>query len=124
LWGNFFYGGCKSGIKSIIDVKELNVRYPDGSLALQGVNFDIQEGEHCAVVGANGAGKSTLLSTFAGLLPVENGSAALGGLTLNPKNFKDIRKMIGFVFQNPDEQLFMPRLYDDIAFGLRNTGYP
>jgi cobalt/nickel transport system ATP-binding protein len=101
----------------------LKVRYPDGSIALRGVNFEVGAGECCAIAGANGAGKSTLLLTLAGLLPIESGSAAIDGISATPKNFKEIRKKIGFIFQNPDEQLFMARLYDDIAFGMRNSGF-
>jgi cobalt/nickel transport system ATP-binding protein len=106
----------------LLDIKELTVRYADGSLALKRVTFGISKGRRCAVVGANGAGKSTLLLALAGLIPIECGTAVLGGLDVAPKNAVEIRKKIGLVFQNPDEQLFMPKVYDDIAFGLRNAG--
>jgi cobalt/nickel transport system ATP-binding protein len=106
----------------LLDIKELKVRYADGSLALKGVSFGISKGRRCAIVGANGAGKSTMLLALAGILPIEGGSAVLGGLAVTPKNAVEIRKKIGLLFQNPDEQLFMPRVYDDIAFGLRNAG--
>jgi cobalt/nickel transport system ATP-binding protein len=108
----------------LLNIKELTVRYTDGSLVLKGVSFGISKGRRCAVVGANGAGKSTLLLALAGLVPIEGGTAFLGGLSVTPKNAVEIRKKIGLVFQNPDEQLFMPKVYDDIAFGLRNAGTP
>jgi cobalt/nickel transport system ATP-binding protein len=111
-------------INLAIDIKKLDVRYPnaDGLFALNDITFQVQQGERCALLGANGAGKSTMLYVLAGLLAIESGSASLNGAAVEPKNFRDLRKMIGFVFQNPDEQLFMPKVYDDIAFGLRNNG--
>jgi cobalt/nickel transport system ATP-binding protein len=106
----------------LIEIKDLTVRYPDGSLALNGVAFSLGNAERCAIAGANGAGKSTLFLALAGLLPIESGTAVLDGLQVTPKNMAGIRKKIGLVFQNPDDQLFMPKVYDDIAFGLRNIG--
>jgi cobalt/nickel transport system ATP-binding protein len=106
----------------LIEIKDLSVRYPDGSLALNGVSFSLKNAERCAIAGANGAGKSTLFLALAGLLPIGSGSAVLDGMQVSPKNITAVRKKTGLVFQNPDDQLFMPKVYDDIAFGLRNMG--
>ena len=108
----------------IVEVEELRYSYPDGTEALQGVNFRIEHGESVAVVGANGAGKSTLLLHLNGYLTPEQGKVRIGDYPLNRDTVQDIRRTVGMVFQDPDDQLFMPSVYDDVAFGPLNLGYP
>ena len=106
---------------SVISVNSLSFSYPDGSKALHDISFNVYEGERLGVVGANGAGKSTLLLHLNGILGVGNDIQVLG-LNVEKKNLRAIRKSIGLVFQNPDDQLFCPTVYDDVAFGPRNMG--
>ena len=108
----------------IVEVEELRYSYPDGTEALKGVNFRIEHGESVAVVGANGAGKSTLLLHLNGYLTPEQGKVRIGDYPLNRDTVQDIRRTVGMVFQDPDDQLFMPSVYDDVAFGPLNLGYP
>ncbi|MDR2808026.1 MAG: energy-coupling factor ABC transporter ATP-binding protein [Spirochaetaceae bacterium] len=105
-----------------IQVQGLSVRYSDGTAALNNVSFTLNAGESLALVGANGAGKTSLLLALVGLAPLESGVIRVDGLVLQAKTRALIRGRIGLVFQNPDDQLFMPTLYDDLAFGLRNKG--
>ncbi|MEJ2663337.1 MAG: energy-coupling factor ABC transporter ATP-binding protein [Spirochaetia bacterium] len=105
-----------------ITVKDLCYRYPEGTHALEDVSFTVTHGESVAVVGANGAGKSTLLLHLNGLLLPTQGSINVGGTYVNKKTLREIRKKVGFVFQNPDDQLFMPTVYDDVAFGPLQMG--
>jgi cobalt/nickel transport system ATP-binding protein len=107
----------------MLDVKNLSVRYnaDDPSPALYDVSFSVQEGEKIALTGNNGAGKSTLLLTLMGILIPENGKIIFEGMECTPKTAPLFRRRIGFVMQNPDDQLFMPAVYDDIAFGLREA---
>ena len=109
-------------MKEIIQVENLNYTYPDGTKALNGVSFIVNEGECIGIVGASGAGKSTLGLCLLGLLKGQSGIIMIDGLEMNQKNWKEIRKRIGLVFQNPDDQLFMPSLFDDVAFGLLQEG--
>jgi cobalt/nickel transport system ATP-binding protein len=106
----------------IIEFKEVFFRYPDGTEALKGVNFRITHGESVGVVGANGAGKSTLLQHMNGCLLPISGTVTIGDLALTAKTRQEIRKKVGIVFQNPDDQLFMPTVFDDVAFGPLNLG--
>jgi cobalt/nickel transport system ATP-binding protein len=106
----------------IIEFKEVFFRYPDGTEALKGVNFRITHGESVGVVGANGAGKSTLLQHMNGCLLPTSGTVTIGDLALTAKTRKEIRRKVGIVFQNPDDQLFMPTVFDDVAFGPLNLG--
>ena len=108
----------------MIEIKELSVVYPDGKKALDHINITLQDGESVALVGANGAGKSSLLLSLVGVIHPEEGEILVDGLTVNKKNMNQIREKIGIVFQNPDEMLFMTRVYDDIAFGPRNYQLP
>jgi cobalt/nickel transport system ATP-binding protein len=107
----------------VIEVKNLRFRYPDGQEALRGVNLRIYENESVALLGPNGAGKSTLLLNLNGVLRGE-GEIFICGLPLNDKNLREIRRLIGVVFQDPDDQLFMPTVYDDVAFGPLSFGIP
>ncbi|MFZ0931311.1 MAG: ABC transporter ATP-binding protein [Syntrophobacteraceae bacterium] len=108
----------------IVEVKELRFSYPDGTPALNGVNFRITHGESVAMVGANGAGKSTLLLHLNGYLTPQTGSVRIGDMPLTKKTLKYVRQTVGMVFQDPDDQLFLPRVYDDVAFGPTNLGLP
>jgi cobalt/nickel transport system ATP-binding protein len=104
----------------IMEFKDVFFRYPDGTEALKGVSFRIIHGESAGIVGANGAGKSTLLMQMNGYLLPSAGSVTIGDLQLMKKTRLEIRKKVGVVFQNPDDQLFMPTVYDDVAFGPLN----
>ena len=106
----------------IIAVEDLNFKYPDQTRALNGVNFTIHHGESVAIVGANGAGKSTLLLHLNGYLTPQSGKVRVGDFLLTPKTVKEIRRTVGMVFQDPDDQLFMATVADDVAFGPLNLG--
>ncbi len=116
----------------IIEIKNLYYRYPaKGRLGvesssykevLMGISFSVREGEKVSIVGPNGAGKSTLMLNIAGLLEDKHrsGEIFVSGKELNNKNIYDIREKIGFVFQDPNDQLFSVKVFDDVAFGLIN----
>ena len=106
----------------IIDFKDIFFRYPDGTEALKGVSFRITHGESVGLVGANGAGKSTLLLQMNGYMLPSSGVINIGGVELTKNTRQDIRKKVGVVFQNPDDQLFMPTVFDDVAFCPLNLG--
>ncbi|MBP8645871.1 MAG: ABC transporter ATP-binding protein [Syntrophobacteraceae bacterium] len=108
----------------IVEVNELHFSYPDGNKALGGVSFRVTHGERLGVVGANGAGKSTLLLHLNGTLVPESGTVRIGDFPLTKKTLPHVRRTVGMVFQDPDDQLFMPRVYDDVAFGPLNLGFP
>lgn len=108
----------------IVQVEDLSFRYPDGTPALQGLSFRITHGESVAVVGANGAGKSTLLLHLNGYLAPTHGKVRVGDHPLTRETVQDVRKAVGMVFQDPDDQLFMPTVYEDVAFGPLNLGLP
>jgi cobalt/nickel transport system ATP-binding protein len=108
----------------MIDAENLTYAYPDGTPALVGVRFHLEEGKKYALVGPNGAGKSTLLSLLCALEFPTGGSAVISGLPLDKAHASEIRGLVGMVFQNPDDQLFMPTVYDDVAFGLKNQNLP
>ncbi|MDR1483125.1 MAG: energy-coupling factor ABC transporter ATP-binding protein [Synergistaceae bacterium] len=105
----------------MLAVNGISVTYPDGNLALDSVSFAIGDNERVALIGANGAGKSTLLRAIVGLLPM-SGEISVCGVKLSKQTASEIRKIIGIVFQNPDDQLFTMKVRDDIAFGPRNFG--
>jgi cobalt/nickel transport system ATP-binding protein len=107
----------------IIDIQDVQYRYPDGTRALNGVSFRIVHGESVGIVGANGAGKSTLLLQLSGTFLPSEGSINIGEIILTKKTVKEIRKKIGFVFQDPDDQLFMPTVFEDVAFGPLHLGW-
>ena len=102
-------------------MQDWTVTYPDGTIAVDHLNLKIQPGEHLAIIGANGAGKSSLILSMVGVIP-GSGQIHVDGVELNKKNLTEIRKKVGVVFQNPDDQLFLPTIYDDVAFGPRNLG--
>lgn len=104
----------------MLEIEKLNYAYPDGHVAIRDINLKIQDGESIALVGANGAGKSSLFKLIIGISEIKEGAIKIGDLSVNKKTLKDVRKRVGLVFQNPDDQLFMTKVYDDIAFGPRN----
>jgi cobalt/nickel transport system ATP-binding protein len=108
---------------SLLEVKNLSYSYPDGSPALSGADLSLGQGEKLAVIGPNGSGKSTLLAHIAGCFPVpaENGEIVLFGRTVGAELHR-LRNAVGLVFQDPDDQLFMPRVLEDVAFGLVSRG--
>ncbi|MBU2574252.1 MAG: energy-coupling factor ABC transporter ATP-binding protein [Elusimicrobia bacterium] len=108
----------------IVEADKIHYSYPDGTAALAGVSFRIPHGESVALVGENGAGKSTLLQHFTGCLLPSSGSLSIGGVSVEKQNLPAVRRAVGMVFQNPDDQLFMPTVFEDVAFGLLNLGVP
>lgn len=111
--------------KPILEIKDLAFAYPDGNQALFGVNLRIEEGERVALLGPNGAGKSTLVMHMNGIHPTAHGSIHIAGQLVDAKDkdsLKKIRAKVGIVFQDPDDQLFMPTVGEDVAFGPYNMG--
>ena len=108
----------------LVAVSDLAFTYPDGTPALQGVTFTLHHGESLGLVGANGAGKSTLLLHLAGVLVASRGSVRVGDWPVTPRTLPQVRRSVGMVFQDPDDQLFMPTVEDDVAFGPANLGLP
>jgi len=112
-------------VKSIVTVQNLSYCYPDGTEALRGISFQIGEGESVALMGPNGAGKTTFFLHLNGLLTGNAGAVRMFGITLDgKKSLREIRRRIGIVFQNPEDQLFCPTVFDDVAFGPLNYGLP
>ena len=107
-----------------IRVNNLSFAYPDGRCALDNVSLAVAPNEKVALVGPNGAGKSTLMLHLNGILRSPHGTIEIGGLALNDTNLGLIRSWVGLVFQNPDDQLFSPRVYQDVAFGPLHMGLP
>jgi cobalt/nickel transport system ATP-binding protein len=108
-------------VPSLIQIEQLAYSYPDGKNALRNVNLLVEAGEKIALVGANGAGKSTLLLHLNGIL-IGQGRICIDGQELNKHTLGRIRAMVGVVFQNPDDQLFSPTVFEDVAFGLIYQG--
>ncbi|WP_036486192.1 energy-coupling factor ABC transporter ATP-binding protein [Myxosarcina sp. GI1] len=106
-----------------IVIKNLSYTYPDGTKALNNINLSIEAGERVALIGANGSGKSTLQLHLNGIILPQSGRIEVGELEVNSDNLRDIRNFVGLVFQNPDNQLFMPTVWDDVAFGPKNRGW-
>jgi len=105
----------------VIEIEGLSFSYPDGQQALQEVNLVVHAGESVAIIGPNGAGKSTLLLHFNGILR-GNSKVRICGLPAEDRNLKEIRRRVGMVFQDPEDQLFSPTVFDDVAFGPINMG--
>lgn len=105
-----------------LQVRDLLFAYPDGTQALFGVDLAIERGERVALLGPNGAGKTTLVLHLNGILPTQSGSVEVGGLPVRKETLAEIRRRVGVVFQDPDDQLFMPTVKEDVAFGPANLG--
>lgn len=106
----------------IIKAENVHFAYPDGTKAIKGISFEIHHGESVGIIGPNGAGKSTLILQLNGFLMPSSGSFNIGGTPVTQKTKTEIRRHVGLVFQNPDDQLFMPTVFDDVAFGPLNLG--
>ena len=112
--------GCDGDVLSI---ENLHFHYPDGHVALQGVSLKLCDGDKVALVGPNGAGKNTLMLHLNGILTGE-GDLSIAGMRIEPDNLPAIRAMVGLVFQSPDDQLFSPTVFEDVAFGPLHMGLP
>jgi len=106
----------------LIHVNKLEFTYPGGTLALEGVSLHVPEGSFLAIMGANGSGKSTLLKHLNGLLYAQGGGVRIDGMEVNSRSFDEINRIVGFVFQDPNDQIFAPTVREDIAYGPRNLG--
>jgi len=109
--------------EEIINVKNLVYKYPDGTIALKGISFKVNKGEYIAIVGPNGSGKTTLAKILVALLKPSNGEVKIFGEDTRNINVSDLATKIGYVYQNPDHQLFSPTVYEECAYGLRNLGF-
>ncbi|MEV0227919.1 ABC transporter ATP-binding protein [Nonomuraea sp. NPDC050786] len=105
-----------------LEVRQLAYAYPDGTQALFGVDLSIARGERVALLGPNGAGKTTLVMHLNGILTAGHGSVTVAGTPVRKDTLKEVRQRVGLVFQDPDDQLFMPTVRDDVAFGPANAG--
>ena len=107
-----------------LSIQNLSFAYPDGHKALNAVSLTLCRGEKVALVGPNGAGKSTLLIHLNGILPKQSGKIEVCGLEISPKTVGRVRALVGLVFQSPDDQLFSPTVFEDVAFGPIYQGLP
>ena len=107
---------------SAIEFKDVVFRFPNGTVALDGINLKIEEHRKVALLGENGSGKTTLLLHLNGLHTPTSGEVAVLGKPVNAENMDWVRTNVGMIFQNPDDQLFAPTVYQDVAFGPRNLG--
>lgn len=108
----------------LVEVAHLGYTYPDGTAALKDVTFSIAAGEKVALLGPTGSGKSTLLLHLIGLVLADRGRVVVDGLTVSASTARAVRSRVGLVFQEPDDQLFLPSLLEDVAFGPLNDGCP
>jgi len=112
-------------VSAALEVRGLHYAYPDGRLALRGVDLLVQPGERIALLGPNGAGKTTLVLHLNGILHSGGGSVTVGGQRVDPRDraaLTEVRRRVGIVFQDPDDQLFLPTVGEDVAFGPANLG--
>lgn len=105
----------------MLTINNVTVEYPDGTKAINNLSLNVKSGEKLALIGANGAGKSTLMLAIEGILD-STGEIKIDDLVVDSKNIVKVRQQVGMLFQNPDDQLFMATIYDDIAIGPRNAG--
>lgn len=105
----------------MLTINNVTVEYPDGTKAINNLSLNVKSGEKLALIGANGAGKSTLMLAIEGILD-STGEIKIDDLVVDSKNIVKVRQQVGMLFQNPDDQLFMATIYDDIAFTSRNAG--
>tara|TARA_Y100000588_G_scaffold63610_1_gene63227 strand:- start:7 stop:753 length:747 start_codon:yes stop_codon:yes gene_type:complete len=110
-------------MNNYLKINNLSYSYPDGHKALSSVSFSIDQGESIAILGPNGAGKTTLILHLNGILGKLSGEIEVSGLKYIPDNIDKIRKTVGVVFQDPDDQLFMPTVIEDVMFGPKNFGF-
>ncbi len=108
----------------MIELRDVAYAYPDGTPALHAINLRITAGEKVALMGMNGAGKSTLLLHLNGVLRAQHGTVLVEGTPVTPASLRRIRARVGMVFQDPDDQLFSPTVFDDVAFGPLHMGLP
>lgn len=106
----------------MIRLEDLYFTYPGGAMAIDGVSLEVEAGSFLAVMGANGSGKSTLLKHINGLLEPQAGSVSVDGVTVGKKTFEEVNRIVGFVFQDPNDQIFAPTVREDICYGPRNMG--
>ncbi len=107
----------------MIQIKNLSFRYSSGKSVLENINLEIKEGEVLSVIGKNGAGKSSLVRLIAGIMKPTKGEILVDAMNVqDPKMAKEIRKKLGIVFQNPENQILFPNVYDDLLFALKNLG--
>lgn len=108
-----------------LEIEDLHYRYADGTVALRGLNWIVEEGRCVGLIGPNGAGKSTVMLHLNGLLPEtidDQQPIRVFGETIGPDNLPEIRRKVGLVFQDSNDQLFCPTVYEDVAFGPRQQG--
>jgi cobalt/nickel transport system ATP-binding protein len=105
-----------------LKIRNATYKYPDGTPAIQDVSFTVSPNEAVALVGPSGAGKTTLMLCIIGFLRLERGEIHVRDLPVGKKTLRQVRRQVGMIFQNADDQLFMPTLYEDVAFGLLNKG--
>ena len=110
-------------MKNYLQINNLNFSYPDGYEALKNINLEINKGDTLGVLGPNGAGKTTFILHLNGILGNLDNSIYINNLSINEDNLKKIREKVGIVFQDPDDQLFMPTVLEDVIFGPKNFGY-
>ena len=109
-------------VTASLEIADVTFAYPDGHPALRDVKLRIERGERVALLGPNGAGKTTLVLHLNGILAAQQGSVSVAGLKVAKANLREIRRRVGIVFQDPDDQLFMPTVAEDVAFGPANFG--
>lgn len=106
----------------VLEIREVKFSYPGGDPVMRGLSLQVPSGQSLGLVGANGAGKSTLLHLILGVLQPAEGEILYGGTAMTPKNLAEFRRNFGLVFQDPDDQLFLASIAEDVAFGPRNLG--